>query len=252
MAVGIGEYAEKGLTLNHPVKDARALAELLRTRGEKLFDRVDVVPVFDRDATKATIEDPAKRTKYLKSFTLYVDGDEVYPNETADALEADLPILAICRGVQVMNVAVGGTLVQDIPSGVEGAVSHQVPMPKHAIAHEVWVNRESLLWSLMEERLENGDTLGVNSRHHQAVKAVADGFVVSATAPDGAIEAIERPGHAFCVGVQWHPENFWRTGEFTGLFDGLIHAARHFSKRATASTWGVFGNRSNASSDRSE
>jgi putative glutamine amidotransferase len=141
------------------------------------------------------------------------------------ALDADLPILAICRGLQVMNVAVGGTLVQDIPSGVEGAVSHQVAMPKHAIAHEVWVNRESLLWSLMEERLENGDTLGVNSRHHQAVKAVADGFVVSATAPDGVIEAIERPGLQFCVGVQWHPENFWRTGEFRELFEGFVRAA---------------------------
>jgi putative glutamine amidotransferase len=141
------------------------------------------------------------------------------------AIHANLPILAICRGLQVMNVAVGGSLVQDIPSGVPGAVSHQVPMPKHAIAHEVWVNRDSLLWSLMEERLENGDTLGVNSRHHQAVKAVAGGFVVSATAPDGVIEAIERPESQFCVGVQWHPENFWRTGEFRELFEGFVKAA---------------------------
>ena len=69
-------------------------------------------------------------------------------------------------------------------------------------------------------------TLGVNSRHHQAVKDVAGGFVVSATAPDGVIEAIERPGHQFCVGVQWHPENFWRTGEFRELFEGFVRAAR--------------------------
>jgi putative glutamine amidotransferase len=141
------------------------------------------------------------------------------------AIEADLPILAICRGLQVLNVALGGSLVQDIPSGVPGAVPHQVALPKHAVAHEVWVNRGSLLWSLMEERLENGDTLAVNSRHHQAANVLAPGLVASATAPDGVIEAIERPASRFCVGVQWHPENFWRTGEFRELFEGFVRAA---------------------------
>jgi putative glutamine amidotransferase len=141
------------------------------------------------------------------------------------AIEAGLPIFAICRGLQVLNVALGGTLLQDIPSSVTGAVTHQVPMPKFAIAHEVWVNRGSLLWTLAEERLENGDTLAVNSRHHQAVKDLAPGFVVSATAPDGVVEAIERTGGSFCVGVQWHPENFWRTGEFRELFEGFVKAA---------------------------
>jgi putative glutamine amidotransferase len=141
------------------------------------------------------------------------------------ALEAKLPIFAICRGLQVMNVAFGGTLLQDIPTSVPGAVTHQVPMPKFAVAHEVWVNRGSLLWTLAEERLENVDTLGVNSRHHQAVKEVAPGFIVSATSPDGVIEAIERPGGSFCLGVQWHPENFWRTGEFRELFEGFVKAA---------------------------
>ena len=66
----------------------------------------------------------------------------------------------------------------------------------------------------MRERLSDADTCDVNSRHHQAVKAVAPGFRVSATAPDGVIEAIEDPAARFCLGVQWHPENFWRTGEF--------------------------------------
>jgi len=142
------------------------------------------------------------------------------------ALEAKLPIFAICRGLQVMNVAFGGTLVQDIPAAFDTTVTHHVPMPKYAMAHEVWVNRGSILWTLMEERLENGDTLAVNSRHHQAAKDVAPGFIVSATAPDGVIEAIERPGDSFCVGVQWHPENFWRTGEFRELFEGFVNAAR--------------------------
>jgi putative glutamine amidotransferase len=141
------------------------------------------------------------------------------------ALEAGRPILAICRGVQVLNVAFGGTLVQDIPSAFDTTVTHQLGLPKNAVAHEVWVNRGSLLWTLMEERLENGDTLAVNSRHHQAVRDVAPGFVVSATAPDGVVEAIERPDGVFCLGVQWHPENFWRTGEFRELFEGFVKAA---------------------------
>ena len=141
------------------------------------------------------------------------------------AIGAGLPVFAICRGVQVMNVACGGTLVQDIPSAVETPVPHQVPMPKNAVAHEVWVNRGSVLWTLMEDRLEGGDTLGVNSRHHQSVKDVAPGFIISGTAPDGVVEAIERAGNGFCVGVQWHPENFWRTGEFRELFEGFVKAA---------------------------
>jgi putative glutamine amidotransferase len=141
------------------------------------------------------------------------------------AIEAGLPIFAICRGLQIMNVACGGSLVQDIPASIPGAVTHQVAMPKSAIAHEVWINRESLLWTILEERLEGEDTCSVNSRHHQSVKTVAPGFVVSATAPDGVIEAIERPDRAFCMGVQWHPENFWRTGEFRELFEGFLRAA---------------------------
>ena len=99
------------------------------------------------------------------------------------AIEAGLPIFAICRGLQIMNVACGGSLVQDIPASIPGAVTHQVAMPKSAIAHEVWINRGSLLWRLLEERLEGEDTCSVNSRHHQSVKALAPGFVITATAP---------------------------------------------------------------------
>ena len=72
--------------------------------------------------------------------------------------------------------------------------------------------------------LREGDALQVNSRHHQGVQRLAPGFDVTATAPDGVIEAMERTTGRFCVGVQWHPENFWRTGEFRPLFDGFVAA----------------------------
>ncbi|MES1254449.1 MAG: gamma-glutamyl-gamma-aminobutyrate hydrolase family protein [Acidobacteriota bacterium] len=139
-----------------------------------------------------------------------------------------LPILGICRGIQILNVAAGGTLFQDIPTEVPGAIDHSFSVPRHQayeLAHEVWLDKDSLLARLLGERLADSDTLAVNSRHHQAVKTLAPGFRVSATAPDGVVEAIEDPGARFCVAVQWHPENFWRTGEFRALFEGFLDAA---------------------------
>jgi putative glutamine amidotransferase len=153
--------------------------------------------------------------------------DEFEIGLIAAARTGDLPIFAICRGVQVLNVAAGGTLVQDIPSEVTGALKHSLdaPHPPYELAHEVWVEKDSLLAKLMGDRLVGSDTCEVNSRHHQAVKTVGPGYRVSATAPDGVIEAIEDPGARFCVGVQWHPENFWRTGEFRALYEGFLEAA---------------------------
>jgi putative glutamine amidotransferase len=139
-----------------------------------------------------------------------------------------MPLFAICRGVQVLNVACGGTLVQDIPSQVRGALQHSLKIPPnepYSLAHEVWLDKDTLLSRLMGERLSDADSCEVNSRHHQAVKDVAKGFKVSATAPDGVIEAIEDPEARFCLGVQWHPENFWRTGEFRPLFEAFVEAA---------------------------
>lgn len=144
---------------------------------------------------------------------------------TKAAIAANVPFLAICRGMQLLNVAMGGTLIQDIPSQVPGALDHSVPEPRAHVAHEVWVSKDSRLSKLLADSMEDGETCHVNSRHHQSVAKVAPGFEVTATSPDGVIEAMEKPGDAFCVGVQWHPENFWRTGEFRSLFEGFVQAA---------------------------
>ena len=142
------------------------------------------------------------------------------------ALEKDLPVFAICRGVQLLNVARGGTLIQHIPDEVGTTVNHRVPTPPHSIAHEVWIESRSLLEGLMGERFEAGEACPVNSRHHQAPKDLGEGLVACATAPDGVIEAVEDQGGRFCLGVQWHPENFWRTGEFRTLFEAFVQACR--------------------------
>ena len=161
------------------------------------------------------------------AFSAAEAGRDDYELELARrALEANLPLLAICRGAQVLNVACGGSLVQHIPDQVGTLVNHVLREPSHAIAHDVWVTSGSLLESLMREQLE-GDTSAVNSRHHQAPAALGKGLVASATAPDGVIEAIEVPSKRFCLGVQWHPENFWRTGEFRPLFEAFVDAAKN-------------------------
>ena len=145
------------------------------------------------------------------------------------ALEADLPIFAICRGIQVLNVARGGTLVQDIPTELPGALDHRLAVPPHeaaALAHAVRIEQTSRLAQLIRDRAGDAGGRVVNSRHHQAVKALGEGLVVTATAPDGVIEAVEDPTRRFCLGVQWHPENFYRTGEFRSLFEGFVLSCR--------------------------
>jgi putative glutamine amidotransferase len=152
--------------------------------------------------------------------------DEYEIELTRRALEADLPVLAICRGLQLLNVARGGTLIQDIPDLIRTPIRHRLPDPRDSIAHDVAVVPGSVLASALRDRITADGTCAVNSRHHQAPQDLGNGLVVSAVASDGIIEALEDPGRRFCLGVQWHPENFWRTGEFKALFEAFTHACR--------------------------
>lgn len=194
------------------VLDMNGSASLENLDGVLLSGGGDIDPVLyhERRHPKTNDPDPARDTFELDLARL--------------ALANNIPMLGVCRGLQVVNVAGGGTLIQDIPSEINHALSHEVNSPLYAIAHEVWVARGSSLSSVMQEQLVDGEVLQVNSRHHQAIKETAAGFDVSATAPDGVIEAIERPGSRFCIAVQWHPENFWRTGEFRSLFEEFVKA----------------------------
>jgi putative glutamine amidotransferase len=160
------------------------------------------------------------------TFEAAEEGRDEYETEIIRrALEQDLPLLAICRGVQILNVALGGSLIQDIPSERPSAVNHSLTDPKWAIAHEVTVAADSRLHSAMRDAITAGGTMAVNSRHHQSIKDIGADLRVTATAADGIIEAVERPASSFCVGVQWHPENFLEHGEFAPLFRAFIDAA---------------------------
>jgi putative glutamine amidotransferase len=142
---------------------------------------------------------------------------------TREALRRDTPVLGICRGQQVLNVATGGTLVQDIPSTVAGAMKHEGKGPRHRPSHQVEVSASSRLRAILGQV-----TVSVNSIHHQAVERLGEGLVVSARCPeDGVVEGLEMPGRRFVVGVQWHPESFWNRAEsFQPLFDAHVGACR--------------------------
>jgi putative glutamine amidotransferase len=178
---------------------------------------LDVDPALYGEAPHATTEVDFERDRFEIPLS-------------REAVARDMPVFAICRGVQVLNVAAGGTLVQDIPTAIAADLPHSIDVPKDHIAHPVRVTPGTRLASSLGPSASL-ETCEVNSRHHQAVGRVAPSFVVSAVSEDGVVEAIERPESTFCVGVQWHPENFWRTGEFSGLFAAFVDAAKKRTDR---------------------
>jgi putative glutamine amidotransferase len=118
-----------------------------------------------------------------------------------EAARRDIPILAICRGMQVVNVAMGGSLYQDVSLYRPDVLQHMQPSAYHVPTHTVEIAPDTQL-----HRIMGRTEIRTNSMHHQSVKEPAPGFVVSAKAKDGVIEAIESPSHRFFLAVQWHPE----------------------------------------------
>lgn len=139
-------------------------------------------------------EEPLPRQGFV-----FKDVDEFYIKLIHKAAQVHLPILGICKGIQAMNVAYGGTLYQDLEVQKGDVYKHTQQTPREIPTHSISVKKGSYLSSL-------GETILVNSFHHQAIKDVAPGFEVTAYAKDGVIEAIERTNDGFMLGVQWHPE----------------------------------------------
>jgi putative glutamine amidotransferase len=153
-----------------------------------------------------------------------VDRDTVELAFTRWARADGKPLLGVCRGLQIINVAAGGSLYQDCTEH-DGAIKHDYfPTAGYArdyLAHRVTVEPGTRLHAAF-----GAADVPVNSMHHQGLKRVAEGLVVSATAPDGLIEGLEAPGDAFCVGVQWHPEMLVEGDAGTRrLFASFVEAA---------------------------
>jgi len=195
-----------------PVRAEDVAALLDRLDGVLLSGGVDVDPVLFGQAPHPKLGEVNRRRD---DFELAL---------TREALQRDLPILAICRGHQVLNVATGGTLIQDIASIVAGGVAHDARGPRWRRVHRVDLAPASRLREILGR-----DMISVNSFHHQAVDRLGEGLVVSARSPeDGIVEGLEMPTRRFVVGVQWHPESFrGRPDSFQPLFDAHAEACRN-------------------------
>jgi putative glutamine amidotransferase len=137
------------------------------------------------------------------------------------AFRKNLPILGICRGIQVLSVSQGGALYQDIPSQVRDSIGHAQKADKSVLTHSIRIERGSRLYNIFKKK-----EIWVNGKHHQAIKDLAKGFVISAYATDGIIEAIEYPSKKFVIGVQWHPEGTWENDVYSKrLFRAFVQAA---------------------------
>lgn len=136
------------------------------------------------------------------------------------AVARNLPILGICGGEQLLNVVLGGTLIQHIPDTIPNPLEHEQKNPRTEPGHEVAVTPGTLL-----HRILGSATIAVNSAHHQAIARPAPNTIINATAPDGVIEGIELPSHPFCLGVQWHPEYFVTDAD-RKIMDAFVTAAQ--------------------------
>lgn len=184
-------------------------ALLSRLDGLVLTGGIDVTPRLYGEAAKPTVTDTS------------AERDEFEVKLVLEALAHDVPILAICRGMQLLNVALGGTLIQDIRSERGGAIRHDdFARPRTDLAHAVSLRSGSRLREWLGE-----DDIEVNSFHHQAVDRLATPLVATALAPDGLVEGVEFRAGPFVLGVQWHPEAWWRDGRFSALFRALVRAA---------------------------
>lgn len=160
---------------------------------------------------------------HIKMWGIDVERDRTEFYMARAAVRQEKPILAICRGIQVFNVALGGTLWEDIPTLIPDAIIHDTVKthPRNYLAHTVELQSGSAV-----ARQLNTTSTGVNSLHHQAVKVVAPELVATGCSPDGLIEAVEISEHPYAIGVQWHPEQLINDyPHMLGLFEGLVEAA---------------------------
>ena len=148
------------------------------------------------------------------------DDLEIYLSKRA--IEFNKPVLAICRGCQVLNIAAGGSIYQDIYFQNPTILKHCQDAPKWYPTHDIQIVSETIHYKAFKSKIKK-----VNSFHHQAVKDLGEDFIASAFAPDGIIEAIEHKKCNFCVGVQYHPEHMWEKDiSFLELWMRLVEASK--------------------------
>lgn len=187
--------------------------------GEERFDQL--LPLLDGVILSGGGDiDPAiyGGSQHETIYSLDAERDQSELALTHRILAEQVPLLAICRGTQVLNVALGGTLIEHLPDEVGEAVAHRVP-PRNPIAHPVTVKTDSQLAAIVGQ-----SEIMTTSWHHQAIRQLAPSLNVVAYAPDGTIEAVEMPDYPWLIGVQWHPELSAKGDPLQQrLFDALVN-----------------------------
>lgn len=230
-----------GLTPAHDMESGDVKARPTYMRALKAAGAIPIVMPLD-----ASKEDLKQLSQDLDGF-LFTGGPDVHPflfgeetqahcgnvSPARDQMEISLlpmvmelqkPILGICRGIQVLNIALGGNIWQDIPSQVtrDFPLAHSQPFSYDMPCHTVALTEGSLL-----ARISESSSIEVNSMHHQAVKDLAPGLIASAYSTDYLIEALEMPDYPFFIGVQWHPEYLWeKNKEAFRLFQTFVKACK--------------------------
>jgi putative glutamine amidotransferase len=163
-----------------------------------------------------------------KTYGIHPLRDALELELARSAIDRDLPMLCICRGIQVLNVALGGTLIQDVPDQYPTDILHRqqdASIRKEDPGHTVSATPGSLL-----AETYGTTTIAVNSFHHQAIKDLAPGLEVNGVAPDEIVESVSRPGNSWILGVQWHPEMMFRVHpEHLSPFKALVDAAARYA-----------------------
>ena len=165
-----------------------------------------------------------KRFKGQNNERVYgvdLDRDELEIELVLAAEQNKKPLLGICRGIQVINVALGGDLYTDIQDQKPGALRHDwyPNHPRDLLAHEVEIKQDSLVFKITDMQ-----SMEVNSLHHQAIKRLASGLIATAFAPDGIIEAVEKRDHPFFLGIQWHPEWLFPLSSTQKIFKSFVNS----------------------------
>ena len=137
------------------------------------------------------------------------------------ALQADKPVFGICRGLQILNAVLGGTLYQDLKTQTGTEICHSMDKPYDRTVHEVTILPDTPL-----AELYGPGALAVNSRHHQGIKTLAPALRAQATAPDGLIESVYLPGYRFVQAVQWHPEHRWQAAESQSILRAFVDVCK--------------------------
>jgi len=166
----------------------------------------DIDPALYSETTDGSRNIKNKRTNFeIEIFKKFLQGSK--------------PILGICGGEQLMNVATGGDLIQDINSSINTNINHEQINPRNEVSHEVKITKNSKLFKIIQS-----DKIKVNSAHHQSVKNTGENFIASAFASDNVVEAIEHTKHSWCIGLQWHPEFLITDSDVAIIKDFINHA----------------------------